>query len=59
VAGRWFCTSLRGKIVFLHPISFTSTVERTGQAVRGGVKIAGRYSSPVIDGVLAGLWREG
>jgi hypothetical protein len=45
VAGRWFCTFARGKIVFSHPIFFTSTVEGTGQVVRGGVQIAGRYGA--------------
>jgi hypothetical protein len=36
---------VRGKIVFSHPIFFTSTVERTGQAVRGGGQIAGGYGA--------------
>jgi hypothetical protein len=45
VAGRWFCTLVRGKIVFSYPIFFTSTVERTGQAVRGGMRIAGGYGT--------------
>jgi hypothetical protein len=45
VAGRWFCTLVRGKIVFSRTIFFTPTVERTGQAVRGGVRIAGGYGA--------------
>jgi hypothetical protein len=45
VAGRWFCTFMRGKIILSRLIFFTSTVERTGQAVHGGVQITGGYGA--------------
>jgi hypothetical protein len=45
VAGTWFYTLVRGKIVFSCPIFFTSTVERTREAIRGGVRIAGGYGA--------------
>jgi hypothetical protein len=48
VARRWFCTSARGKTVFSRPISFTSTVESTGQAVRGDGCFAAGYEVPAV-----------
>jgi hypothetical protein len=63
VAGRWFCTSARGKSVFSRHISFTSTVERMGQAVRGDGYFAAGYgafpAALVMEGRLLAIEREG
>jgi hypothetical protein len=54
VAWRWFCSPVRGKTVFSCTISFTSTVERTEQAMRGDRYFAAGYGTFPASLVMAG-----